>query len=274
MRLKLVTFYLLFGCLQIQAQHQNIRSKSDIGIFAGGMYYIGDLNRLNHFKNSNFTYGLMYRYNVHSRMALRINYFSGEVEAYDSESSNQLYMNRNLSFSSKIKELTAGIEFNFLPYQTGHKTFFWTPYLFAELGGFHFNPTTKYNGDTYELQPLGTEGQGTSLSKDGLYKKTQVCIPVGVGIKLSLLKNLALNVEFGVRKTFTDYIDDVKSSRYINRNDLSAINGPLVAELSNRSLDQSPNGMRGNPATKDWYFVFGGMLTYRLGPPDKCSFRN
>ena len=78
-------------------------------------------------------------------------------------------------------------------------------------------------------------------------------------------------MEYGIRKTFTDYLDDVHSSRYIDSDQLGAINGPLAATLSNRSLDGSRFGTRGNPSTKDWYAFFGAMLSFRLGGPRVCN---
>jgi hypothetical protein len=260
----------VFACNMLFSQRQNARSKSELGAFIGGSYYIGDLNELNHFQNTNLAYGGIFRFNVHSRMSLRANFSYGNLEASDREATNPVLINRNLSFKTDFYEFAAGVEFNYLPYQTGHSKHWISPYLFAQVGLFRINPKTEYNGEWYELQPLGTEGQGTSLNNKDFYSKTQLCVPVGLGLKLSVARNLSLNLEYGVRKTFTDYIDDVGSSRYIDRTALSDINGPLVGELSNRSLDQSPYGKRGNPSTKDWYFVFGGMLTYRLGPPDRC----
>jgi hypothetical protein len=95
-------------------------------------------------------------------------------------------------------------------------------------------------------------------------------IPLAVGFKFSLGKNIGLNLEYGIRKTFTDYLDDVGSSSYLNPTLLAAENGPLAAQLSNRSLDGSRFGKRGNATTNDWYTFFGVMLTIRLGQPDVC----
>lgn len=255
------------------AQNQNFRSRSDLGVFVGGGYYVGDLNELKHFNNSNLSLGGIFRYNLNSRVSLRANFTYTTLEADDADATNPVLVNRNLSFKSEIYEFATGIEFNYLPYHTGHSKYKISPYFFVEMGFFNMNPKTNYQGNWIELQTLGTEGQGTELSSKDFYSKTQFCLPLGVGCKFSLAKNISLNLEYGLRKTFTDYIDDVGSGRYIDRNALSEINGPLVGELSNRSLDGSAYGKRGNSSTKDWYFLFGGILTYRLGPADKCSFR-
>lgn len=268
--LTLIAFIISCSCGDIVAQRSNHRSKSDLGLFGGGMYYIGDLNPETHFEQSELCFGALFRYNVHSRLSIRSSFTYGTLKAADAKARSSIQQNRNLSFESELYEFAAGFEFNYVPYQTGHDRHRVSPYLFAELGLFHFDPKTEYNGNLVALQPLGTEGQGSNLSKRSLYKKTQFTLPIGIGIKMSLTKNISFNLEYVARKTFTDFLDDVSANRYIDRAELASANGPLVAELSNRSLDGNANGMRGNPSTKDWYFSFTAGLNIRLGPPDRC----
>lgn len=252
------------------AQRANHRSKSELGLMGGGMYYIGDLNPTGHFQQTNPYAGLLYRYNVHSRMAFRSTFSYGTMDASDANSNSDFQLNRNLSFQTDIFEFAAGVEFNYAAYQTGHDKHWISPYVYAELGVFKMNPKTNYNGELVELQPLGTEGQGTELSQRGLYSTTQFCMPIGIGVKMSLSKNVCFSLEYAVRKTFTDYLDDVGNNRYADRDALAANNGPIVADLSNRSLDGSPYGKRGDASTGDWYFVCNAVLSVRLGKPDKC----
>lgn len=256
------------------AQKSNFRSRSELGVMLGGSYYIGDLNQYAHFKNTKPSIGLLYRYNINPRVAFRSNFTYGSVTASDAQSRNASLLNRNLSFSSRLYELAAGVEFSYFPFQLGHSRYNATAYLIAEIGFFQMNPTAEFNGEVIELQSLGTEGQGTELSSRGAYSKTQLCVPLGFGCKFSLGKNVSLSMEYGIRKTFTDYLDDVHADRYINMDDLAATNGPLAAAMSNRSLDGSRYGKRGNPRTKDWYAFFGMMLTFKLGRPPICAGAN
>lgn len=276
MRTRVNTVFVLVGILLgvplSFGQQANFLSRSELGVRLGGMYYIGDLNPFGHFKESNLAGGMIYRYNIHSRASLRATFTAGAVEAYDSKSNNPLHVNRNLSFASDIYEGAVGIEFNYFPFQVGHPRYRGTAYLFTEIGFFRMNPTTQYNNEVIELSSLGTEGQGTTLSSEDYYGLTQLTIPLGIGCRLTLTKNISLNLEYGIRKTFTDYLDDVGSSRYVNPTLLSEVNGPLAAALSNRSLDGSRFGKRGDATTNDWYSFFGMMLCVRLGQPTKCSF--
>lgn len=252
------------------SQQANNRSKSELGFMVGGSSYLGDLNQFNPIRNTQLAAGLVYRYNVHSRLSIRGNFFYGTVKGDDADASRAILVNRNLNFQSKIYELAGGVEFNYFPFKLGHDRYKGTAYVLAEIGLFRMNPTTEFNGDQIELQPLGTEGQGSSINSKGHYSLTQLTIPLGFGCKLSLGKKAAITFETGIRKTFTDYLDDVGSNTYVDPTILAAENGPMAAALANRSLNGNRFGRRGTAATKDWYFFSGAMLTFRLGAPNKC----
>lgn len=261
--------FLMISGLSI-SQSQNNRSKSELGVLLGGTYYIGDLNQFRHFYGTQPAAGLIYRYNYHTRLSFRGNFTYGELRADDADAKSDLNVNRNLNFRTTIFELAGGLEFTYMPFYLGSKRNKGTAYILAEIGLFRMNPKTEYNGDLIELQPLGTEGQGSDLSSRRNYSLTQLCVPLGVGVKFALGTKAAVSFEYGIRKTFTDYIDDVGSGTYVDQLLLSEANGPLAAELSNRSLDGSRYGKRGNASTKDWYTFFGAMITFRLGAPNRC----
>jgi hypothetical protein len=269
----LLIVFLCLGSLA-NAQRQTKLSRSELGLMVGGSYYIGDLNPIKHFKNTHLAGGIIYRFNIHSRLVWRSNFFMGSVEGSDEDAKHDVIRNRNLSFQSKLYEIGSGVEFNYFPFQIGHSRYRGTAYLLAELALVHMNPTTEYNGDQVELQPLGTEGQGTSLSNKDNYSLNQLAIPLGVGARISIGRRASFGVEYGIRFLFTDYLDDVGSYRYTDPATLQAENGPIAAALSNRSLNGDRFGRRGNTASRDWYTFFGATLTFRLGDPKNCHFQN
>lgn len=265
-----IYFFFVVCFSTLFSQQQTTRSRSEIGITTGGMYYIGDLNPTNHFANTTWMIGGVYRYFINPRLVYRAQFSYGNLNAADADAHSNFQRNRNLSFQTDIYELASGIEINYLKYQTGHQQFKISPYFYVELGLFRMNPKTDFNGNLVELQSLGTEGQGTELSDKELYKKIQFCLPIGLGLKVSLSKMISFSLEYGLRKTFTDYIDDVSSFTYVDRVELATYSSPIVSELSNRSIDDNPYGRRGNPTTKDWYFMANAMLMIKLGNPSKC----
>lgn len=277
MKTRLVALFVCFfvgGLTPALAQYPTGASRSELGPMIGGTYYIGDINRFMPYRNTHLAGGLIYRFNLHPRAALRASFLYGKLSGEDSDSNLEQQIQRNLSFRTDIWELSGGIEFNYFPFQIGNDRYKGTAYLVAEIGLFRMNPKAiDDNGDEVALQPLGTEGQGTSLSDRNPYNLTQLVIPIGVGAKLSLGKRASLNFEIGLRKTFTDYIDDIGSDSYVDPSDLAVENGPLAAAMSNRSLNPERYGRRGDASTKDWYVFTGAMLTFRLGKPNSCPYR-
>jgi len=273
-KVRYLLILILFSPTIAQAQRANNRSRSELGFLVGGSYYLGDLNQYGHFKDLQPAGGLIYRLNINSRLALRFNAMYGSVKADDKDSRYSQLRNRNLNLKSDIWELGGGLEFNYWPFQIGHPRYKGTAYLLVELAVFHFNPKTTYNDKEVVLQEIGTEGQGSNLSSKNNYVRTQLSLPIGLGCRFSLGKWMSLGIEYGIRKTFTDYLDDVGSSSYLSSSDLAAANGQMAAELGNKTLNQSRYGARGDASTKDWYAFVGMSLTVRLGNPSKCFFKS
>ena len=91
-----------------------------------------------------------------------------QVKADDFKSGNIQQLNRNLSFKSSVVEFGPVLEIDFFKFHPGQnntaKAAFGTPYFMGGINIMRMNPKTRYNGEWIELQPLGTEGQGTSLT--------------------------------------------------------------------------------------------------------------
>jgi hypothetical protein len=243
--------------------------KSDeIGIFLGGSYYIGDLNPSSHFSSlTRPAGGIMFRHNFNMRFALGVNAFFGSIEGIDARSSSFEQQQRNLSFRSPVYEFAARGEFNFIEYKIGDDKHQFTPFMFLGLGVFHFDPKASYGNQWVALQPLKTEGQSKA------YMKTQLSIPFGAGVRINLAKRIGLVGEWGMRKTFTDYLDDV-STVYADPVQLAAENGAISAAVADRSGNSIGNigRQRGNPRNKDWYSFAGITLTFQLADkPKHCQ---
>lgn len=260
------------------AQPNQFFSRSELGPMGGGSYYIGDLNPNKHFIYSKPAFGLIYRYNLHSRAALRFTGTYLQLTGSDAKASDPFLVNRNLRFNNNIFELAGGIEFNYYNYVMNDDYNPISTYMFVEFAYFNMNPTTSFEGNEIELRPLGTEGQGTNLTEDDFYSRNQFAIPFGLGVKFNLIKRVAMSFEYGLRLTFTDYIDDV-SGAYVNNELLAGQNGPLAAALADRTIQPyrsigSNTGLqRGNPNTRDWYSVFSAMITIQLGKRPICFYK-
>ncbi|MEI7594795.1 MAG: DUF6089 family protein [Bacteroidota bacterium] len=255
--------------------------RSEFGLFGGGSYYIGDLNPKAHFLLTKPAVGIIYRYNFDPRFAFKGNAYFGSVAGDDAVS--KYNVKRNLSFTSTISEFSAQLEFNFFPFITGNEKYPFSPYVFAGVSLFRFNPKAElkddivngngkivYHKGIYELQPLGTEGQGTSAYPDRkAYSLTKFAIPFGVGIKYNLFKKVSIGLEYGLRRTQTDYLDDV-STTYADPTVLSSENTPVASALADKTVPvtgqvvNNKDLQRGNSKNKDWYSFFGVSIVFRL----------
>jgi hypothetical protein len=262
----------IMSSLLVFGQKRTFLSSSEVGLTAGQTYYLGDLNPYQQFKQANLAAGLIYRYNFNTRLNFRANYLYGKVAAADSSSPYPLLVNRNLSFESRLHEVAAGVELHFTPFKFGSSRYPATAYFIAQMGVFYMNPTTMYNGEQIALQTMATEGQGTSIGTRKPYSLYQVCIPLGMGLKCSLGKMATLNVDMAIRKTFTDYLDDVGSDFYVDPEVLEDEVSETAAALSNRSIDGNSYGKRGTSSTKDWYVYTGATITFRLGKGGGCFY--
>ena len=251
-----------------------IVSSTEIGIMGSNSYYLGDINT-KHFNYMMPSGGIVIRHNIDRRVVLKGEVLYGWIRGDDSRNENDtVNLNRNLHFRSPIYELSGQIEFNFLPYETGNSLYPFTPFIFTGISIFRFNPQAEtINGEWVALQPLGTEGQGTTAFQERKnYALTQFSIPMGGGFKISVNKTFNIILEYGIRKTFTDYLDDL-STTYTGGNliDMSS----LANEMSDKSLDgtKAIGEQRGNSKNNDWYTFTGITLSFKLlSEKERCNY--
>lgn len=219
------------------------------------------------------------RYKLSPLWALSTGISAGMIAGDDNTTAEQYRSARGLHFRSPVVETAMRLEFMFLKERAGHryslrgvkgiKRLELYPYGFFGVGGFWFNPKGQTeDGKWVALQPLGTEGQSLVPTRSP-YSRVQVCIPVGMGFKYSIDRRWLIGVEYGLRKTFTDYIDDVSTTYYDNeliRNQLGNT-AAYFADPSGGTLpdNQSEAGeQRGDPTNNDSYMFITITLNYKL----------
>lgn len=266
MKKHFIIFLMLICSFPVFAQ------KSEIGAMVGTSFYLGDLNPRTVFGMPQVAGGIIYRYNFTPRWALKADILFAQVAGSDAVT-NKNY-ERNLSFTSPITEISAQVELNFFRLYNARGKNFFSPYIFAGIAVFSFNPqAVDIDGTNYALQHLGTEGQGLEGEKD-FYSLVNCAIPFGIGIKFNVARYISIGAEWGMRYTFTDYLDDVSGNYYDNET-LNNARGAAIARLADKSevLHEAGTG-RGNSTTKDLYSFAGITLTFKFGEVDKtCDLR-
>ena len=256
-------FSLVFSLSLLFVQAQRVH----IGVAGGLANYSGDLlEKLYAKKITNGFIGLTAHYELQDQILIRGAYNFARVNGSDIYSEKPYLVLRNLSFESAISEFSiVGEYYLFNLYERR-----FSPYGFIGLGVFHFNPYSyDSTGRKVFLKPLSTEGQGIYPTKKE-YSLWQPTIPIGAGVKFAITENLRIGIEIGLRKLFTDYLDDVSTS-YPDFNDLLAARGQTAVDFAYRG-DEVPGGdpafptketQRGGAEQKDLYYFTGLNISFR-----------
>jgi len=261
--------------------------RSEIHIGAGATNFLGELGGADqigtdYFKDlelsqTRIAISAGLRYKLSQMFALNTHLTYGKVAGDDALTKEFFRNYRNLNFKSNIWELNSNFEFAFIREQVGHRYrlkgvrgqrgFEMSAYGFVGIGVFYFNPKGERNGEWVKLRNLNTEGQGLTSTRKK-YSNIQLAIPLGIGFKYSFDRRWGIGLEYGIRKTFTDYIDDA-SKTYYDNNALLIQKGALSAAMADKSDKDfpyitAPGEQRGDPRDKDSYMFAIISLNYKL----------
>jgi hypothetical protein len=246
----------------------NLKAQTwELGAAVGGSGYMGDLNPTNPIKVSGISASGFVARNFNGYLSAKLNYTFGIISAADSNSNNQQFRDRNLSFTTTLSEIALIGEFNFMKYipEAGRNRF--TPFIYLGVASVNYAPTTIYQGTKVSLRDNKTEGQVQP------YKPTAISIPYGAGVKYNILGKWTLIGDIGYRNPNTDYIDDV-SGNYPSK---TLLKTPLSVALSDRSGEKngiytgSPSSQRGDLQPHDTYFFIQVGISYTF-VTSKCYF--
>ena len=293
MKHKLLTFlvFLVVGIPTLVNAQRWKRQRYEFALGVGATNFLGDLGGADqigthYFKDFEWSMtriaaAVNLRYKLSEFFALNSHFTYGRV-AGDDKLTKEFFRNyRNLNFWSDIYELNINFEGAFQQEQIGHryrlkrvkgiKAYEIYTYLFGGIGVFYFDPKTRFNGETVRLRPLGTEGQGFVPTRKK-YSEIQFCIPLGIGFKYTLDRKWGVGLELGIRKTFTDYIDDVSRTffdYYYWEQKYGSAKATYINSIADRSSHDhpyitAPGAQRGQPRYKDSYMFAIFSINYKL----------
>ena len=251
---------LCLGAASLASAHL-LLGQASVGVALGGSTYFGDLapaSPLEHLRHLGPSYGAFFRAPLAERLRVRVFVQRGRISGDDAR--RESTRARNLSFASDITEVGAGVE--------AHAR--WgalRPYVFGGVSVYRFGPRTAFEGEPVDLQPLGTEGQGSPGYPEP-YALTRVALPLAAGVELALSDQVAVGVETGSRATFFDHLDDV-SGAYPDPAALGGEQARLRRELADRRvgpagepLRAEAGGNRGDASDNDWFGTATVTVTY------------
>ena len=243
-------------------------SKFSIYAGAGVAAYHGDLMQSdgNMFKQASYSFSAGAAYAFTKKISATFDLGIHKLQAADSKNSGSQYKARNLSFKSNVFDISLAAVYSILDLDH-YKV---TPYISAGVGVLFFKPYANgASGNKQFLRELGTEGQGLT-GYPGMYKKTAVEFPMGLGVKYPINESISLQLEFNYRITGTDYLDDVSTSGYPPKALLDAKN-PVTAkftwrgnEVGGEAYPKNLSLPRGNPKDKDGYITTQLKVAYNF----------
>jgi hypothetical protein len=250
--------------------HGLIGQHWEVGLSVGTSFYKGDLEPIEISKTPEtmrFSKGIFTRYQFSQFVTARLNLNHFVLFGDDQLSQNP----RNLNFETSVFEVALIGELNLLGFDPQFTDQLFSPFLYAGIAYFHFNPRTFFEGEWHDLQPLRTEGQGLPQYPDRkLYSRNAMSIPIGGGLKYSPFYFISFGLDIGGRLTFSDYLDDV-STRYAGYNELAEHRGELAARLADREWEingtapvDKKGRQRGNPEINDFYFLINFTVSINL----------
>ncbi len=236
----LVTITATIILLACCSQQPVFGQKFEVGIFGGTSYYMGDLNPepIDQFANARIpALGVFGRYNMNEHLSLKLGFNYGSIEGNDADSEYDVLGNGDIyHFETDIAEAAIQLDINFLPFVAGDPTSLYTPYVFGGISGFYFDPVPKRErGGTIDVITDDSHWHVDEFDENNnppSYSNFNLGINFGMGMKFHVTNNITGGLEWGLRYTGTDYLDEVS--------------------------------MQGNPKNNDWYSFAGISFTIKF----------
>lgn len=198
---------------------QMLGQRSEVGFGVGAFNYTGDLVSTYNLGFSKPAATVFYRSNISQVISFRTAITGGKIGADDTRKPlDPFATTRAASFDLFLLEGAGTFEYHFLNWRDDKRRLRFTPYLFAGAALFGISGVQQKNAE---------------------YSNIQLAIPFGGGMKYVLNPKYYIAFEFGIRKTFFDYLDNISDGD-----------------------PQYKNYQYGNVYDYDNYFFAGFTLTY------------
>lgn len=212
----------------------------EMGMFLGGSNTISDLGSTHFIYSNSPAFGLIYKWNLTTRYALRASFITSKLKSSDYYANDLSRFNRFFEIDNKVFEFSAGMEVNFFDFNLHNQNREFSPYFFTGINYFQYQLFTIREG----LSSIDINKYDSAL---------EFSIPAIIGIKFSINNSFVLSFETGIRYSLTDNIDGSNPIGQFE-NDIQVKHGELY--------------------NNDWYVFTGIALSYTFGrQPCYCKER-
>lgn len=234
---KIILLIFFFSTVHIFSQD------NEIGIFAGGSNYIGDVGPTTYVSpfsynaSTNYVGGVIFRKNFNERISARAKFNYSKIGSSDNWPQTADYrQQRGKYFKNRVVEVGLGIDFNFFEFDVYESTLQMTPYISTGISFFGYDPL-KYD----KSESMATQyGDASSIS-----------VPITLGYKIKPLRDFIIAFEITANHSFTDNLDGSRPDKKF-----------LIS-----------SDYFGSTLSKDWYVFSGISITYLFGKK-KCYCPN
>lgn len=168
---------------------QELEYNMELGGMMGGSFYMGDANNTALFKDVAMMGGVLARYNINPRMAVKGDLAMGRIKGTTAGLDNKFPKGENSDFGRNVFDLGAQFEYSFFAYGTG----------------------AGYKGSR-RLAPYVQAGVGMTYAPKPANHVLALNLPVGIGVKYKLADRLNVGAEWSMRFTSSDRLDVTKAT--------------------------------------------------------------
>lgn len=182
---RLYTVVVAFTLFATGMRAQELEYALELGAMTGPSFYMGDASLNGFYKDVTLAGGLMGRYNINPRMALKFDVGYGSVKGNAKKGKNQYPTTegQKWNFNNSLVDVGCQYELNFWGYGTG----------------------TGFKGSK-RLTPYIQMGMGFTFCN----KTMTMNIPMGVGIKYKLRPRMNVGIDWSMRFTMSDKLDGIE----------------------------------------------------------------
>lgn len=163
---------------------QELEYSMELGGMVGGSFYMGDANYTMSIKDVAMMGGVLARYNINPRMAVKGDLAVGRIKGNTKDMDNKFPGDEHSEFCRNVYELGAQFEYNFFAYGTG--------------AGYK---------DSRRLAPYVLGGLGLTYAPKPAHHAVALNIPLGLGVKFKVIERVNVGAEWTVRFTTSDRLD-------------------------------------------------------------------
>ena len=175
-------------CLAGGVRADELEYRYELGVMVGGSSYYGDANYSSLMKNLNMMGGVMGRYNINQRMALKASLAVAGISGSTADFENR-FPGGDVDFSRTIFDLGVQYECHFFAYGDG----------------------SGYKGSR-RLAPYIFAGAGMTFAPKPANNVFTLNLPVGIGVKYKIAPRLNLGCELSFRFALSDDLDVTKET--------------------------------------------------------------